>query len=117
MQAGADFLETALREVQEELGVNASAEELEFTGVYRGYAENVFYGQVFKNNEISAVYVYRKPVDVEKLKLQKEEVESVKWMDLRECMKAVEEGTMPNCLHMDELRQVEAWLKSHPGLA
>ena len=41
-----------------------------------------FCGREFRNHEISAVYVYDKPVEIENLSLQKEEVEEVIWMEI-----------------------------------
>ena len=111
VQAGEDFLPTALRELEEELGIIASEKELEYVGVHKGYMEEAFNGRMFKNSEYSRVYVYRKPVDIQKLLLQTEEVEAVRWMGLEDCMDAVEEGTLPNCLYVDELELVKGYLQ------
>ncbi|MGN0373155.1 MAG: NUDIX domain-containing protein [Enterocloster sp.] len=108
VQAGDDFLSSAVRELKEELGIEAEADDLEFAGFHKGYMEEEFYGHMFKDREISAVYIYRKPVDEKSLTLQAEEVESVMWMDLEECMEAVDKGTLPNCIYMDELELVKA---------
>lgn len=73
--------------------------------------EEMFYGHMFKDREISAVYVYDKPVDADNLELQVEEVESVMWISLEECEEAVEKGTIPNCIYMDELMIVKDYLE------
>ena len=39
--------------------------------------------------------------------VQKEEIDSVKWMDFEECKKAVVENTIPNCIILDELKMLE----------
>ena len=57
VQAGDDFLFTALRELKEELGIRAEAKDLEFAGVHKGYMEEMFYGRMFKDSEYSHVYV------------------------------------------------------------
>lgn len=111
VKAGDDYLSAALRELEEELGIKAEEKELEFAGFHKGYMEEVFYGRLFKDREISAVYLYRKPVDASCLELQKEEVESVMWMELRECMEDVKAGTLPNCIYPDELVMVERYLR------
>lgn len=111
LKAGDAYLPSALRELKEELGICAQAEDLEFAGWHRGYMEEMFYGKMFRDREISAVYLYRKPVEEHSLSLQKEEVESVMWMDLEECIRAAQEGTLPNCFYMDELELVRAYLK------
>ncbi len=106
LQAGDDFLPAALRELEEELGLHARAEDLEFVGFHRAYREAVFGGRLFKDHEISAVYIYRKPVETSALRLQKEELESVMWMDLADCRRAVGEGRLDNCMYPDELEML-----------
>ncbi len=115
VQAGDDFLTTALRELKEELGISAEAGQLEFAGIHKGYMEEEFYGKMFKDSEYSHVYVYREPVDIQGLKLQEEEVESVMWMELDACMEAVGQGTLPNCLYMDELELLKQYLGAGQG--
>lgn len=73
-------------------------------------SEDVFYGKPFRDYEISAVYVYDKPVDEKKLVLQESEVEAVKWMDFQECCRRVEHGSMKHCIYMDELEIVGRYL-------
>lgn len=109
VRAGDGYLDSAVRELSEELGISAEAGALGFAGWHRGESKGVFHGNLFKNREISAVYVYQGPAG--ELSLQAEEVEEVRWMDLLECIGAVERGEFPNCLHADELRMVEAYLK------
>ena len=105
--AGCDWKESALRELSEELGIEAAPEDLEYAGKVRTEFHGEFRGKPFHNIEISAVYLYRKPVDETKLALQASEVEAVRWMNLRECIRAVEEGTIPNCMVVRELRLLE----------
>lgn len=106
IRAGEDHMESALRELKEELGISAAAEDLEYLGVHRCYMEDVFYGKPFRDYELGDVYLYQKPVDVNALSLQEEEVDSVRWMDLEKCMQAVENHEIPNCLHLDELEML-----------
>ncbi len=82
--AGVEPLPSALRELSEELGINAGPEQLESAGFFRIEYEKVFHGKPFHDNEAVWVYVYREPVDITRLKLQESEVESVRWFDLDE---------------------------------
>ena len=82
VEAGFDYLESAIRELSEELGIRASVEELQFLGFHEGVVETEFYGKPFRNHEISAMYLYEKEIDITKLCLQKEEVESVRFFRL-----------------------------------
>ena len=71
----------------------------------------VFHGRLFRDNELSSVYVYTRPVEERDLHLQEEEVESVMWMDYEECMARVLDGSLPNCIYPDEFRMVGEYLK------
>ena len=84
ISAGDEPLETALRELEEELGIKAEPEQLKKVCMHEGSMNGNFYGREFKNHEISTVYMYEETVDITKLKLQKEEVEEVMWMDQEE---------------------------------
>lgn len=102
IEAGAEHLESALRELREELGIEAKDEELREIGSHRGRYEAVFHGLPFKDNELSRVYLYEKPVHISRLKLQESEVEEVTWMDYEECRKKITEGSLPNCIYTEE---------------
>ena len=69
LPAGQDYLTSALRELEEELGIKAEPEQLHFMGLHEGKYEEIFYGKPFKNHEISHVYLYSEPINIEKLKL------------------------------------------------
>ena len=80
--AGDAPLESALRELAEELGIHAKPEQLHYAGTFDIRYEKVFHGRLFRDNELSHVYVYREPVDADSLTLQREEVSRVDWFDL-----------------------------------
>ena len=102
VEAGCDYLESALRELKEELGIEASAQDLEYFGMHEGYVETEFYGKPFKNHEISAMYLYRKPVTIEALNLHQEEVSSVMFMDYYICEERMKDGALKHCIYPDE---------------
>lgn len=108
--AGEDYLPTAVRELSEELGISASESELQYVGIHRGGFEDVFYGRPFKDEELSAVYVYAEPVRAGELRLQESEVEEVVWIDYEECRKRMEDGTLKNCVYADEFEMVGTYL-------
>ncbi|MCR4586990.1 MAG: NUDIX domain-containing protein [Lachnospiraceae bacterium] len=93
IQAGDEPLESAKRELGEELGIRAQDEDLTYVGKFHIHYEKEFHGKLFKDNEVSFVFLYDKPVDAEKLVLQEEEVEGVKWFPIEE--------VYGNCLHRD----------------
>ncbi|MBR5047015.1 MAG: NUDIX domain-containing protein [Eubacterium sp.] len=110
LSAGQDYLEAALRELEEELGIRARAEDLLFIGYHRIYDREIFHGKPFLNHEISAVYLYRKEVDIRALTLQEEEVESVCWMPFSECMDKAVRHQEGYCLFESELKMIETYI-------
>ena len=82
IHAGDEPLDSDLREFGEELGIKASEADLSFAGTFHTHYEKTFYTQPFRDNEITFVYVYDKPVDIDSLTLQADEVESVRWFDV-----------------------------------
>lgn len=80
--AGDAPVESAVRELGEELGIRAAPDELEYAGWFDIRYEKEFHGRMFRDNEYCSVYVYRRPVDVSALRLQEEEVERADWFDL-----------------------------------
>ena len=116
--SGSDYQESALRELEEELGIHAKTEDLQYAFRHYGYAEDTFYGKPFRNAEISAVYVYDKEVDISRLKLQKEEVESVCWMDYETARREIAEENKRGicekyCVFLDEFEQLGVWLQAN----
>ena len=111
LPAGQDYLSSALRELEEELGIKAKPEQLHFMGLHEGCCEETFYGKPFKNHEISHVYLYQEPVNIEDLTLQKEEVQEVCWLDFKECCQKVKDGDRKYCLFPEELLMIKKYLQ------
>lgn len=101
--AGDGYLSSAVRELKEELGVDAQEKELHYCGQRRIHWEDVFYGEDFVDNQVSNVYYVWKDVEPGSLQLQESEVEEVRWMDLRQCKAGVKGNRFPNCIALDEL--------------
>lgn len=110
MSAGQEPMEAAIREIGEELGITAAPEDLTYIGIHRGVFDGNFYGRPFHDREYSYCYLYTRPVDIESLHLQAEEVESVRWIDYDELVTAVQGGTLPNCIYPDELEMIRGQL-------
>ena len=84
IQAGDEPLESALRELKEELGISAVPEQLHFAGTFPISFAKEFHGKMFRDEEIAFVYIFKEPVNTDALILQTEEVEAVQWFDLEE---------------------------------
>lgn len=111
--AGQDFRESALRELREELGVKAEPGELHEVFTHKGYVKDVFYGKPFINYEYSRVYLMEYTGRTGDLKLQKEEVESVLWMDYRACLDGIRNATLKNCIFEDEFEKLTAAIEDY----
>ena len=111
IQAGDAPLESALRELEEELGIHAEPGQLHFAGNCRICFEGVFHDAVFKEDEVAFVYVYEEPVRDGDLRIQKEELESVEWFDLEAVEKEVREGGARMCVPPEGIAVLEAYLK------
>ena len=113
IHAGDEPMESALRELEEELGIKADASDLSFAGIFHTHYEKVFRTDPFRDNEVTFVYIYKKPLDIETLTLQEDEVESVRWFDVD----YVQEKIAPPrdasfCVPVDGFSLVTEWLDS-----
>ena len=77
-------VDSALRELEEELGIKAAGEQLTYAGSFSDQYEKEFHGKLFRDNEVARVYVYREPVDIGDLHIQKSELSEVRWFDMQE---------------------------------
>lgn len=111
IHAGEDFEGSALRELEEELGITVKAGELRFIGIHEGRVEASFWGEDFRDHEISAVYLYESNVREENLKLQESEVEEVSFMEYEQIRQGMEDGSLPNCIYPKELEMVKKALE------
>lgn len=103
---GEDYLDSALRELQEELGINATAEELQYCGCRHIEFHGNFHGQSFWDNQVSNIYVLWRDWDESQFQLQESEVESVLWMDWDACLDMVKNNSAPHCIRVCELEMV-----------
>ena len=113
IQAGDEPEESAIRELDEELGIRASKEDLTFAGCFDIQYEKEFYGKMFRDNEVAFVYMYTKHVDAKKLTLQKEEVECVEWFDMEKLDIALQPPRDQRfCVPMEGFRIAKRWWES-----
>ena len=80
--AGQGFVDSALRELKEELGVTAQPQDLILCGQRSFQFSAVFHGKPFKDNQVSNVYLLWLDRDAEEFTLQKREISAVRWMPL-----------------------------------
>ena len=115
IQAGDEPLESAQRELFEELGIKASDEDLSFVGKFHVDYAMEFHGKMFHDNEVPFVFVYEKPVDEKSLKLQEEEVEEVKWFDIDEVVEGCKHRDGTFCVPTEGLEIIMNYLGYTPA--
>ena len=107
MEAGLSFEETAIKELEEELGLKIEKGEL--TGAFKQRFSNIteHNGKKFNNQEINEIYFLRRDdLDISKVELQEEEVSEVVWMDTEEITKRLEQEDKELCLDKEEYLKV-----------
>lgn len=108
--AGNEPLESALRELKEELGIDAKAEDLLAMGHFDIQYEKIFYGRPFKDCEYVNAYLYTRPVDLQTLTLQASEVERVDWFDLEEVREEIRHNRERFCVPSQSLELLRDFL-------
>ncbi len=114
--AGTDFVQSALRELSEELGVEAEAEELIFCGQRRFEVRETFRGRPYWDRQVSNVYLLWRDMEAAEFHPQESELESVQWMDLCDCVQMVTTASAPTCIQMEELTMIKRYL-DNAGMA
>ncbi len=110
--AGEKPISSAIRELSEELGILAEPEQLQYAGTIRIQYEKVFHGSLFRDNEVTSVYIYSQPVDTANLKLQQSEVEEVRWFNLNEVWGEIQSDRRRFCVPSKSLNLLRDYLKA-----
>lgn len=105
--SGTDFIPSALRELKEELGYEAKPEQLIYCGQRRFEFEQVFHGKLFRDHQVSNIYILWLDKEPEEFTLQKEEVSKVQWFDFEACIEKVKYNQIPHCIYMEELEMIQ----------
>ena len=114
--AGCEPLDSALRELREELGIEAGEGQICYIGAICNRYEAQFRGKIFRDNEYCSVYLYREPLDAESLHLQAEEVERVDWFDLEQVREEIEHSRERFCVPGASLDLLRRFLLTEQGL-
>lgn len=100
---GEEFRHAAIKEVREELGLDIPGNKLELIGL----RNDVYREPGICDNEMSAVYLYRGKVDIDKLMLRSSEVSEVCWAEIDELLSIMQNEDIPNCISLDELAMIK----------
>ncbi len=113
--AGDEPLPSAVRELAEELGIEASPDELKYAGTFRTRYEKEFHGKLFRDNEVTWVYVCEAHVEIGKLFLQRSEVSEVRWFDLDEVWDEIHRTRERFCVPVGGLKVLKEYLNRTAG--
>lgn len=114
--AGCEPAQSALRELSEELGVEADGDELEYIGSFRINYQAEFHGRPFRDNEYVYVYVLKKPVSLEDVTVQPEEIESAAWFGFDEVYEECMRGDRSRfCVPVEGLEVLKKYLERNDG--
>lgn len=109
--AGDGFLESAVRELKEELGLDALPFELVYCGTRRICWSDEFHGRPFLDNQVSNVYLLFRDIEAASVRFQESEISEVKWLPMEEVMRRVSSDTMKHCISMEELHMLQRKLE------
>lgn len=106
VEAGYDFLSTALKEISEELSIAVSAGELQVLFSRFISYETVFHGKPFIDREINVVYALEKDLDPKKLALQAQEVAEMVWLEAEVILSRIDQKDPEICMDPEEFKKV-----------
>lgn len=106
--AGTGFVDSALRELREELGLEAVPAELVPCGMRRIRRRECFGGRSFVDNQVSRIYLLWRDVPEAGVRFQRSEIDGVRWIRLDTLAEAVRDGSLPTCIDAEELAMVAA---------
>ena len=101
--AGVEWIPSALRELKEELGIDARPEQLILCGQRSFHLDEVFYGERFIDEQVTNVYMMWLDLPESAFTPQPEEVSEVKWFDCSEVLSSRLNPEFPNCIVPEEV--------------
>ena len=110
IKAGDEPVDSAIRELEEELGIKADASRLLYIGMFHGEYAKEFHGGLFRDNEMANVFVYRDAVNIDELTLQSDEVEEVRWFDIEEVWDEIQHCRDRFCVPIGGLNILRSYL-------
>ena len=97
--------------MKEELGIVVRESELIDCGNRRFHFEEIFHGRLFKDNQVSKIFVLWKGLEEKDFVFVDHEVSEVKWLDFEKCYQDVKENKINHCIYIEELDIVKKYLR------
>ena len=111
ISAGEESRLSALRELEEELGIKIDPEDLQF--IFEVKESHITNNGTFINNEIKDVYLVQKDFDLNTLNLQTEEVSAVRWVNYQDLKQDLQNSPQIYVQHEAEYARLFEYLDQH----
>jgi len=106
VSAGENSITSAIREGEEELGIEVDAKNMEYLFTNK---ESLIYNDI-TSNEFVDIYLLRQNINLKDIILQKEEVSKVKYVSINEFFQMVEEEDKTLFPHINEYEELKKYL-------
>jgi|GEM_PF-5151534 len=104
---GGGVMDTVVKELNEELGLTIDRNDIEFLFTARQSKKTPAYN----NNEFNDVFLIKLDLDISKIKIQKEELTEIKFVDYHELEKMVNDNNEKNFVqHPEEYKKLFEYL-------
>lgn len=108
--SGETTVESAIREIKEELNLTLKEEDLTYLYTKHIYVKENFHETLFVDNELIRVFLVKEHVSLEGMDYQREEIEGLYWKDKTELLKELEAEKEGYCLDLAEYKKVLEYL-------
>lgn len=106
VSAGETFPLAAVRELKEELNINAAESDLFFLHRQLVDDSHIFHGKRFVNKEVNFVYALSGSVPLDSIKIQESEISSLRWENSNDTLKRLREGDPSYCVMLSEFEKL-----------
>jgi isopentenyl-diphosphate delta-isomerase type 1 len=110
ISAGESAETSAIRELQEEIGIKVEPSELEYLFSITEFGTQ--YNGKYIDNEFDLVYLVHKDLNLNDLVLQKEEVSEVAWMPVSKLLELDRGEDKTFCYHSEEYKKLYEAIKN-----
>lgn len=117
IDAGEDAITAAIREVQEEINLTITKDDLIPLFTQRLHVDvNQISGR-FISNEVNTVYMLRKELNLTSVSGQRSEIDSLRWIPMPDLLTALRENNSNYCIPLSECERVFTYYSQYRQLS